>query len=44
MRADGCRGWSIGVYNPNLDPDSRDAKQIVAYLASVTENSGGWTR
>jgi arginase len=44
LRADGCRGWSIAVYNPDLDPDSRDAKQIVAYLASVTENSGGRTR
>jgi arginase len=41
LRADGCRGWSIGVYNPDLDPDSRDAKQIVAYLARATENSGG---
>lgn len=36
LRADGCRGWSIGVYNSDLDPDSRDAKQIVAYLASAT--------
>jgi arginase len=44
LRADGCRGWSIGVYNADLDPDSRDAKQIVAYLASVTENSGEGTR
>jgi hypothetical protein len=39
LRADGCRGWSIGVYNPDLDPDNRDAKQIVAYLASVTETA-----
>jgi arginase len=44
LRAGGCRGWSIGVYNPDLDPDSRDAKQIVAYLASVTENNGGAPR
>ena len=41
LRADGCRGWSIGVYNPDLDPDSRDAKQIVAYVVSVMEDSGG---
>jgi arginase len=40
LQADGCRGWSIGVYNPDLDPDSREAKHIVAYVASVTENSG----
>jgi arginase len=40
LGADGCHGWSIGVYNPDLDPDRRDAKQIVAYLARATENSG----
>ena len=44
LRAGGCRGWSVGVYNADLDPDSRDAEQIVAYLASVTENSGGAPR
>jgi arginase len=44
LRADGCRGWSIGVYNPDLDPDRRDAKQIVAYLARATENSGAAPR
>lgn len=41
LRAGGCRGWSIGVYNPDLDPDSRDAKQIVAYLASVLQDGVG---
>lgn len=35
LRTDGCRGWSIGVYNTDLDPDSRDARAIVAYLANV---------
>jgi arginase len=44
LRADGCRGWSIGVYNPDLDPDRRDAKQIVAYLARATENGGAEPR
>jgi arginase len=39
LNADGCRGWSIAVYNPDLDPDGRDAKQIVTYLANVTEIS-----
>jgi arginase len=37
LQTDGCRGWSIGVYNPDLDPDGREAKRIVAYLAEVTE-------
>jgi arginase len=38
--ADGCRGWSIGVYNPDLDPEGRDAQRIVVYLADVTDHSG----
>jgi arginase len=39
----GCRGWSIGVYNPDLDPDGRDAKRIVAYLAEATRDIGAGT-
>jgi arginase len=35
LQTDGCRGWSIGVYNPDLDPEHRDAQRIVAYLADV---------
>jgi arginase len=35
LQTDGCRGWSIGVYNPDLDPDGREAKRIVAYLGEV---------
>lgn len=40
LRTDGCRGWSIGVYNPDLDPDGREAKRVVAYIADVTANDG----
>ena len=29
----GCQRWSIGVYNPDLDPDGRDAEKIVDYIA-----------
>jgi arginase len=43
LEADGCRGWSIGVYNPDLDPEGRDAQRIVAYLADVTGHSGART-
>jgi arginase len=32
LGAEGCRGWSIGVYNPDLDPDNEDARRIVAYI------------
>jgi arginase len=35
LRAGGCRGWSIGVYNADLDPDGRDAQRVVSYLADV---------
>jgi len=38
LHADGCRGWSVGVYNPDLDPDGREAQRIVAYLAEVAGN------
>jgi arginase len=38
LQTDGCRGWSIGVYNPDLDPEHREAQRIVAYLADVTRN------
>jgi arginase len=35
LRAGGCRGWSVGVYNTDLDPDGSEAKRIVAYLERV---------
>lgn len=40
---DDCRGWSVGVYNPDLDPESREARRIVAYLAEATGNRGPLT-
>ena len=43
LRANGCRGWSVGVYNPDLDPDGADAKRIVAYLGRVTSRPGDQT-
>ena len=36
FQAGGCRGWSIAVYNPDLDPYGRDAQRIVAYLGDVS--------
>jgi arginase len=38
LRTNGCRGLSMGVYNPDLDPDGRDAHRIVAFLVRVTSN------
>lgn len=42
LRTDGCRGWSIGVYNPDLDPDGQEAHRIVAYLAEATRAQREW--
>jgi arginase len=39
LQAGGCRGWSIGVYNADLDPDGRDAQQVVAFLAEVAKSA-----
>ena len=36
LQVDGCRGWSIGVYNADLDPDNEAAERIVAYIADAT--------
>jgi arginase len=35
LQVDGCRGWSIGVYNADLDTGNEDAGRIVAYLADI---------
>lgn len=36
----GVRGWSLGVYNPDLDPKGRSATRIVDFVADATSN---WT-
>jgi arginase len=38
LRAGGCRGWSVGVYNPDLDPGRRAARQVVTFLAEVARS------
>lgn len=30
-----CRGWSVGTYNPDLDPDGADAVRIVQFLTQA---------
>ena len=34
----GIRGWSLGVYNPDLDPERRSAARIVDFVADATSN------
>jgi arginase len=31
----GCRGWSVAIYNPDLDPDGDQAKRIVQLITEV---------
>ena len=35
LGAGGCRGWSLVIYNPDLDPDRRQAHRIVQFVAGV---------
>jgi hypothetical protein len=34
-----ARGWSLGVYDPDFDPERRAAARIVAFIADVTSGS-----
>jgi arginase len=38
METGGCRGWSIGVYNTDLDPQQQAAVRIVGFVRNVTSN------
>jgi arginase len=40
MRVGGVCGWSLGVYNPDLDPGLQAARRIVSFVAEITSN---WT-
>jgi arginase len=35
LTADGCAGWSVCIYNPDLDPDRSGADAIISYLAQT---------
>ena len=37
LQVGGCRGWSVGVYNRDLDEDGRAAARIVEFIAAVTD-------
>jgi arginase len=36
----GCCGWSVAVYNPDLDPSTRAATRIVRFVAEVFRAHG----
>jgi arginase len=31
----GCRGWSLAIYNPDLDPDGSQAQRILQFVTAV---------
>jgi arginase len=35
LRTGGCAGWSLTIYNPNLDPDGSEARRIVRFVTDV---------
>jgi arginase len=39
LHVGGARGWSLGVYNPDLDPERQAARRIVNFIAEVTGGS-----
>jgi arginase len=40
LRAGGCRGWSLGVYNTHLDPTRESAARIVDVIRDVGSTAG----
>jgi arginase len=38
LHAGGCRGWSVVVYNPDLDLDGSEARRIVRFVHEVAGN------
>ena len=35
LHAGGCRGWSLVIYNPDLDPDGSQALRIVQFVTEI---------
>jgi arginase len=35
LQVPGCRGWSVVIYNPDLDSDGSEAKRIITFLGQI---------
>ena len=35
LAADGCAGWSVCIYNPDLDPGRDGADAIISYITQA---------
>jgi len=40
LATEGCAGWSVCIYNPDLDPDLSGADAIIGYLAQAVTVAG----
>jgi arginase len=40
VKSGGCAGWSVSIYNPDLDPDRSAARRIVEFVARVAPSAG----
>ena len=40
VQSGGCAGWSLSVYNPDLDPDRSAARSIVEFVARIAPFAG----
>jgi arginase len=39
LQVGGACGWSVGVYNPDLDPERRAAERVVEFIADVASGA-----
>jgi arginase len=45
LHSRGCAGWSLSVYNPDLDPDRSAARRIVEFVTQIAPSIGyAWAR
>ena len=40
LHSGGCAGWSLSIYNPDLDPDRSAARNIVEFVARIAPSAG----
>lgn len=40
LAVSGCTGWTVAIYNPDLDPDGAGARRIAAYVGQMADRLG----
>jgi arginase len=41
LASEGCAGWSVCIYNPDLDPGRKGADDIIGYLSKAIAHADG---